>query len=340
MKAYRAVGQMLVLVALLPVAFGLLQAQSGVVRGVVTDEEGKPIKDVLIRIEGMNVKRKYKVKTNKKGEFIHIGVNFQGLYRVVAEKEGYQGDFVEQLRPGFDSNDPGGVVNFTLKGGSSRKMSFEMSEKEIADAQKAARNAEKAAARNAALQTAFNAGVDAYNQGQFEVAKQKFQEAAEKAPDEPNAWANLAQTNYRLQEYDEAIENYQKALKLKPDDPSLLQNLGGAYASAGNAEESEKAYARAIEVAAETDPSAAAASHYNMAVNYINRSDNAKARAALEKAIQADPDHAEAHYQMGIVLLGMGETEDSLAHLEKYLELDPSGSNAQVAKDLLASLKQ
>ena len=340
MKACRAVGQMLVLAALLPVAFGLLQAQSGVVRGVVTDEEGKPIKDVLIRIEGMNVKRNYKVKTNKKGEFIHIGVNFQGLYRVVAEKEGYQGDFVEQLRPGFDRNDPGGVVDFTLKLGSSRKMTFEMSEKEISDAQKAVKDAEKTNARNAALQTAFNAGVEAYNADQFELARQKFQEAAEAAPDEPIAWANLAQTHYRLQQYDKSIENYKKALELKPDDPSLLQNLGGAYASAGKSKESEEAYARAVELSAATDPSVAAASHYNMAVNYINGGDNAKARAALEKALEAAPDHAEAHYQLGIILLGAGEMEDSLAHLEKYLELDPSGPNAGVAKDLLASLKQ
>ncbi len=340
MKAYRAARQIIVLLALLPIVFGLLQAQSGVVRGVVTDEEGKPIKDVQVRIEGMNVNRKYKVKTNKKGEFVHIGVNLQGTYRVIAEKEGYQGDFAENLRPGFDRSGPGGVVNFTLKKGEARKMAFEMSDEEIKAAREAAKDAEKVAARSAALQAAFNAGVEAYNADQFEVARQKFEEAAEAAPDEPNAWANLAQTYYRLEQWDKAIENYKKALELKPDDPSLLQNLGGAYASAGNSEESEKAYARAVEVASETDPTVAAASHYNMAVNHINAGDNEKARAALEKALAADPEHAEAHYQMGIILLGVGEMEDSLAHLEKYLALDPNGPNAQVAKDLLASLKQ
>lgn len=340
MKSFRAAVQTIVLLALLPVSSSLLQAQSGVVRGVVTDEEGNPLQNVEIKIQGMNVKRNYEVKTNKKGEFIHIGVNIQGLYRVIAEKEGYQGDYVEQLRPGFDRNGTAGVVNFTLKKGESRKMAFEMTDEEIAAAQKAVKDAEKAAAQSAALQAAFNAGVEAYNLGQYEVARQKFQEAADAAPEEPTAWSNLAQTYYRLEKWEESINAYKKALELKPDDPNLLQNLGSAYAGAGNTEESEKAYARAVEIAAATDPSVAAASHYNMAVNYINASDNEKARAALEKALEADPNHAEANYQLGLILLGTGEMEAALSHLEKYLKLTPDGPNAQVAKDLLASLKQ
>ncbi len=61
-------------------------AQVGNIRGKVTDTEGNPIEGVTIRIEGMEVARKYTVETDAKGEFYHGGVTRQGNYRVIAQK--------------------------------------------------------------------------------------------------------------------------------------------------------------------------------------------------------------------------------------------------------------
>ncbi len=43
-------------------------AQIGNIRGKVTDPEGNPIEGVQMRIEGMEVARKYTVETDAKGE--------------------------------------------------------------------------------------------------------------------------------------------------------------------------------------------------------------------------------------------------------------------------------
>ncbi len=48
-------------------------AQVGNIRGKVTDAEGNPIEGVTIRIEGMEVARKYSVETDAKGEYYHGG---------------------------------------------------------------------------------------------------------------------------------------------------------------------------------------------------------------------------------------------------------------------------
>ncbi len=43
-------------------------AQVGTIRGKVIDTDGNPIEGVTIRIEGMEVARKYTVETDAKGE--------------------------------------------------------------------------------------------------------------------------------------------------------------------------------------------------------------------------------------------------------------------------------
>ena len=77
-------------------------AQVGNIRGKVTDAEGNPIEGVTIRIEGMEVARKYTVDTDAKGEYYHGGVTRQGTYRVIAQKEGYQSAFADGLQATTD----------------------------------------------------------------------------------------------------------------------------------------------------------------------------------------------------------------------------------------------
>jgi hypothetical protein len=80
-----APGALGVLVLMLMAAPAL--AQTGGVRGKVTDAAGKPVEGATVRIEAKSVTRKLEVKTNKKGEYIQIGV-FPGEYKITAEKDG------------------------------------------------------------------------------------------------------------------------------------------------------------------------------------------------------------------------------------------------------------
>ncbi len=67
------------------------QAQTGSARGKVLDSQGQPIADakVLIEFQG-GITRKFETKTNKKGEYMQVGMQ-PGPYRFTASKEGLPG---------------------------------------------------------------------------------------------------------------------------------------------------------------------------------------------------------------------------------------------------------
>ncbi len=313
-------------------------AQVGRVVGIVTDEEGNPLKGVQIKIEGLNVRRNYKVKTDKNGKFLHAGVSLQSTYRVIAEFEGYRSDYVEGVKPGF--NEDGEPIEFVLKKGSAGKMAFEMTE---ADRQRMIREAEEARKQQEAMELVrvqFDEGRTQYEAGNYEAAVTAFQAAAEKDPDQIAVWANLGQTYAKMKKYEDAIKSYEKAIDLDPSDAALQQNLGNIHAEQGDTETAEQYYNKAAEIAAVDDPKAAATTYYNMGVTHINAGKSEDAAKALKKALEFDASHAEAHYQLGLTLLGLNQMEDAVKHLERYVSLDPAGKHAQTAKELLQMLKQ
>ena len=62
-------------------------AQStGMVRGVVKDASGKTVEGAKIIIEGEGNNRRFEAKSDKKGEFVQIGLA-PGPYKVTAEKD-------------------------------------------------------------------------------------------------------------------------------------------------------------------------------------------------------------------------------------------------------------
>ena len=70
-------------------------AQTGMIKGKVTDAEGKPVAGAQIVIEFADgVNRKFEVKTDRRGEFIQIGLQ-TGSYKVTAtaDKLGTAGPF-------------------------------------------------------------------------------------------------------------------------------------------------------------------------------------------------------------------------------------------------------
>lgn len=86
-------------------------AQStGMLKGKVVDGENKPVDGAKITISFLDgISRNYEVKTNKKGEFIQIGLP-PGRYKVTAEKEKLGSQFFDvRVRLGDAAE-----VNFAL----------------------------------------------------------------------------------------------------------------------------------------------------------------------------------------------------------------------------------
>src|SRR5262245_51530963 len=72
-------------------------AQTSSLAGTVKGEDGKPLKDAVIKIERKDIKGNYKTKSNKKGEWIHAGLPL-GTYKITLEVDGRDRDTVDGVR--------------------------------------------------------------------------------------------------------------------------------------------------------------------------------------------------------------------------------------------------
>lgn len=317
---------------------GQALGQLGYISGTVVDPQGNPVEDVQIRIEGMEVSRSFRVETDEEGEFVHAGVPIRGIYRVIAEKEGYQGEYVEGVKPGFSRTDARSTIKLTLKPGEQRKFAFEMTDEELAELERRREEQRKQAEQMEKIRADFNQAVAMYNLGQYQEAADAFLKVIEIDAEQAPVWANLAQCYQQMESYEKSLEAWDKAITLDPEKASYVQSKGSIYAAMGDMEQAQQLYEKAAGMSSELDPEGAATNYYNMAVTFINSGKNEQAVEALNKALELKPDHAESHYQLGITLLGLDDMEGALNHLQQYVEIAPNGENAEVAKALIGQL--
>ena len=64
--------------------------------------------------------------------------------------------------------------------------------------------------------------------GQLKTAEQRYRQALQLAPTDPNAWCYLGMACHDQDRLDEAVAAYRKAIRLQPDFPIALNNLGNS----------------------------------------------------------------------------------------------------------------
>lgn len=301
---------------------------TGVVKGVVTDTNGKPIVGATIELVGTQTGTKYTLKTNSKGAFYSVGIAL-GVYRATLYINGQE----------VDSH--GNVV---VEATGEREIPFDLAK----DAAMAAEQGKAAAAAQAqntkikGLNATLKQAKDLEGAGNYDQAVAILQQATQVDPNQDLVWAYLGDAQRGAKKYTDAIESYQKALAIKPNNGPYLGQLADAYAKAGQTDKAIENYA----AAAQADPANAAQYYYNEGAVLTNTGKADEAIAAFDKAIQLDPNRADAYYWKGIDLMGKATTKDNkmvappgtAEAFNKYLELQPTGKYADAAKQMLASM--
>lgn len=340
-------------------------AQTGAIEGDVIGEDGQPLQGALIRIERVDIKGNYRVKTNKKGHYFHAGLPL-GTYNVHVEIDGQIRDAVKGVRVGLGDPVP---VNFNLAEVRKRQEALQaaaqagtLSEEQMRGLSKEQREAlekqmrerSEAMRRNKALNDAFNAGMAAKQAGQWEVAVENFQKAAEIDPQQHVVWANLAESYMSLADTKrgpeqeaamaKSLEAWEKVVSMMPNEAAYHNNYGLALAKA---KKFEQATAE-LEKAAAIDPAGAGRYYYNLGAVLVNTGHLEEAGQAFKKAIDADPNYAPAQYQYGIYLVSKATTTPegqvvpppgTIEAFQKYLQLEPNGPFAESAKGMLQTLQ-
>jgi tetratricopeptide (TPR) repeat protein len=298
-------------------------AQStGMVRGIVKDMQGQPVENAKVIIEADGSNRKFETKSNKKGEFIQIGLP-SGRYKVSAEKDKVM------------SNEAGVSVSV------SRPAEANL----ILGAAAAVAANKEAAAKGAELKKAFDEGVVASKAGNYDEAIAKFKAAADLNPNCYDCYYNMAYSASQKKDYDTAEASYKKAIEIKADYAEAYSGLANVYNATRKFDEAAKASAKATELMSAAGGAAAggggnADALFNQGVILWNGGKVAEAKKQFEAAIAANPAHAEAHYQLGMALVNEGNLPGAGAEFEEYLKLAPTGPNAATAKGILATIKK
>ena len=247
------VGQRLSRTLLAIVFSGACLAQTSSIEGDVKGADGAPLKGALVKIDRKDIKGNYKVKTDKKGHFFHTGLPL-GVYRVSVEMDGKDLDSMDNVRTRL--GDPV-AVNFDLQaiakrqeamqkaaetGQLTKEQTREMTPEQRAALEKQVKERGAQLAKNKALNEAFNGGMEALKNKQYEQSVQSFQKAAEMDPKQHVIWGNMAEAYMGLAStkpapeqqplLDKAYESYQKAIELKPDDAAYHNNFALALAKA------------------------------------------------------------------------------------------------------------
>lgn len=294
-------------------------AQTGQVKGKVVDAKNQPVEGAQVTIEmteGMT--RKYAVKTNRRGEFIQIGLQ-PGQYKITAAKDGMSQSFPQRI--GLDMAE----VNFTLKPGSAADISDE--------------ERKKLEARNAAIRGAFDAGVKLGNDGQYDEAIAKFNEVVAALPKCVECYANIGEFYFRKKEYEQAEATYKKALEIDPNFAPAYSGLATLYNQQKKFKEAQEMSALATKHSAASGGTVSPETLFNQGAISWNANNFADAQEKFEAAVKANPNYADAHFMLGKVYINLGKMAEAVAEFETYLKLAPNGPNAKEAQTTFDALK-
>jgi tetratricopeptide (TPR) repeat protein len=342
-----------------PLAFA---QNTGTVKGICKDLEGKPIAQAEVEWIGTETGHKYTLKTNNKGEYFSLGI-VAGKYNVKLSKDGKELWHFNGVQKGLDET----ALDFDLKKEQASPAQGQgMTSEQAAKAKATHDKAEAEKKTVGTLNEKLNAAKTASDAGDFETAIATLTEANQIDSTRDLIWFKLADA-YRMsgpkqtdpeekkKRYEMAAADYQKAIEMRsgseaaqkdPDNnknmAAYYNNLAEAYSKSNKVDDSVISYNKA----AELDPAHAATYLFNEGAVLTNMGRVDDAIAAFDKVIAADPTKADAYYWKGVNLIGkatlkgdkMVAPEGTAEAFKKYLELAPDGKLAQPAKDMLASI--
>jgi tetratricopeptide (TPR) repeat protein len=321
---------------------GAALAQTGTLTGHVNGPDGMGLPGAEIDLNRTDIKGHYKVKTNKKGDWLYMGLPVPGVFDISCMVDGKEMDKVKGVKVGLGDNPP---VNFDLAKTAASQQQMQQAMQQAAQTGEVNKDAERgmskeqrdqfeaaakknadAIRKNKALNDAFTTGVDAVKRAGADQDKNQkvtdlqtgvdsLTKASQMDASQVAIWDNLGNAYYQLgnvqtgddrtKSYDQALASYQKVLELKPDSGAAYNQIGNIYGAEGKIPEATDALTKA----AQLDPTMAAKAYFNMGANLVNHGKADQAIPFFQKATQADANYAEAWYQLGSLEMAKGAVD-------------------------------
>lgn len=334
------------------------------VSGLVSDDKGKPLPDMVVLLKSKDMGTVYNLKTDKNGMYKQIGIR-PGIYTLTLKPKDKDQAIIQDLPCGVNL-DPDNrcdidlkklVASQTAEQEAARKKAeeeqkkFENMKAAFTAGQAKADEGDKARAEMLKAPAGQRSAMQSNVSGLYQAALQDFTQAQQAAPEkDPNlhlVYYRLGYVNEMLGNYDAAIAAYQKSVELKPTSADYYNNLSIAYAKAGKVPDAMQA----CEKAGSLDQAKGAAGWLNLGVVLYNTNHLTEAVEPLKKATTLNPNGADGWYLLGASLLATMQTKQqgekityvvtpgTVEAYQKYLALAPNGKFAGEAKASLEALQ-
>ncbi len=286
----------------------LLAQGNGSVTGTATGPQGRPLAGYTVAGQDLRTHYVYKTKTNKKGNYILLGLPMHVYDLTLQDPSGK--DLQTVSGQALDNGDRT-TVNFDLQHSSG-----------------------EAGGGAAGM---GNVGVSGPPMSSRKVSASKLYSK------KVAGIVERAQQEASAGQFAQAAADYQKAIQQAPPDSHLENELGMADAKLNNLDGAVAAFQKA----ADLDPEHAGQFYFNMGAVQVDHTQMAAAAKSFKKSIEADPKNADAYYWEGQALVASAKTlpggkvvllPGTVEAFETYIKLAPNTTDAAVARAILKTI--
>ncbi len=317
MRIYRTA--LVLVAAMLVAAAASAQGWKGMGRmaGKVTDESGKPLEGVTVKLVLPSANGGTEVKTDKKGEWT-VGGIAGGNWQVDFTRDGYEPRHITVTIQELSRIPP---VEIQLK--------------------KAAPNP------NEVIAGQMKQAQDLVSQKKFDEAQAIYQDLLTKYPQAYQIYVPMARAYDMQGAYDKEIDALKKYLEKDPNNATVKLLTGAVMVSHGHADEGKQLLA-SVNDADIKSPDALMQVGFDM----LNQKNPKDALMFFDRAVTRFPDFADGYYWRGSTELQLGTqlAPDNKAEgekmidaaktdLNKYVQMAPTDPKAETAKKILEQLK-
>jgi tetratricopeptide (TPR) repeat protein len=302
----RAVLLIAILTCVIILAYSQGYKGQGRATGLVTDESGKPLEGVTVKLYSVKGQSGFETKTNAKGEWRALYIR-GGTWNIDLEKEGYMPRKLAVDLKEFDRNP---AIEVRLE----RVEGLVILE---------------------ALKESVDVGNRLFAEQRYEEAAKVFEDIV--AGDE-NAYMfhkNLGNCYFQLQDYERAERHYLKVLEKEPENAEVMLLIGNTYSNRDDQAKALEWYGK-IELDKMTDATAL----FNIANSLFSRSNFEEALRYSRRGLEVQPDSTDLLYLTGLIHLSLDHKPDSIEAFECYLKLDPDSARAGQVRNFLEVLKK
>jgi len=316
LRTYRVLLTALMVFGLAALASAQGWRGQGRVAGKVTDESGKPLEGVVVKLFLPTADGGTEIKTNSKGEWAIAGIA-SGAWQV---------DFV---KPGFET----------------RRITIPLQElTRIPTVETVMKNAVDP---NAEIKEALVKAAELVNQKKFAEAREIYESVLAKYPQAHQVEPYIARSYYAEGQFDKAIEYLRSALANDPENVEVKLLLGSVLLERGDADEGQKILST-IDESRVKDPLI----FLNVGIGLLNKNKAKEALPYFAKTVTRFPVFADGYYYRGLTMVQIGmmirpdnqaegdkQIQAGKADLQKFVQMAPDAPEAAVAKNLLEQIK-